>query len=162
MAKIHGVKIVAVGRNEEKLSRARALGVSDIVDVKKVANPVKSILARTPSGRGADFVVEAVGRPEAWEQAFTLARKGVTVCLFAGCKRGSRFSLDTHRIHYEQIQLSGVFHHTPHYFFEALNLIATGRIKIFPLIESEKNLSEITQVFHKGVRYTPLKVAIVP
>jgi L-iditol 2-dehydrogenase len=162
VAKIHGVDVIAVGRNKEKLARAHAMGLTDVVDVKHVENPTPSILARTPGGRGADFVVEAVGRPEAWEQASRLVRKGGTVCLFAGCKKGSHFNLDTHRAHYEEVSVTGVFHHTPVHFAQALQYVVAGKIHVDSLITSEVRLEDIPKYFAKLVHTSPFKAAVIP
>jgi L-iditol 2-dehydrogenase len=162
VAKIYGVEIIAVGRNQEKLSNARKLGVNRIVDVKNVKNPIEAILDATPAGRGADFVVEAVGRPEAWEQAFQLARKGGTVCLFAGCKKGSQFSLDTHRVHYEEVSVTGVFHHTPAHFAQAVDYIADGKIRTDLFVTSEVKLDEVPEFFERSVHLSPFKAAVIP
>ena len=162
VAKSHGVNIIAVGRNEKKLSRAKALGVKKILDVTATENPIEAIRALTPGGMGADYVVEAIGQPEAWEQAFQLAKKGGTVCLFGGCKKGSSFSLDTHRVHYQEVAVTGVFHHTPKHFARALSYIANGEIDIDTFVTSEVSLEEIPEFFHDSVNASPFKAAVIP
>ena len=57
-------------------------------------------------GRGADLVVEAVGRPEAWELAVSMAAPGGSVNLFGGCARDSRFDVPTARVHYDEVTLT--------------------------------------------------------
>ena len=71
-------------------------------------------------GRGADLVVEAVGRPEAWELAVAMAAPGGTVNLFGGCARDSTFTVPTARVHYDQVTLTGTYHHAPRYLARAL------------------------------------------
>ncbi len=44
----------------------------------------------TPDGRGSDVVVESVGRPQAWEWAIDMVRKGGTVNFFGGCASGTK------------------------------------------------------------------------
>ncbi len=162
VAKIHGVDVIAVGRNPQKLARAKALGLRAVVDVADLADPSASILAHTPENRGADFVVEVVGRPEAWEQAFRLVRKGGTVCLFAGCKKGSYFKCDTHRAHYEEVSVTGVFHHTPVHFAQALQYIVDGKVSVDSLITSELRLDEIPNFFRSTLGTSPFKAAVIP
>ncbi|MBI3540626.1 MAG: zinc-binding dehydrogenase [Deltaproteobacteria bacterium] len=162
LAKLKGARVICLARNSEKLELAQRLGADHIVSTLKVKDIQKEIREMSNGGRGPDIVIEAAGQPSTWELAVSLVRKGGRVSFYGGCQNDTSVTLDTHKIHYEQLQLSGVFHHTPHYFFEALNLIATGKIKIAPLIENEKRLSEITQVFRRNTQDTPLKVAIVP
>jgi S-(hydroxymethyl)mycothiol dehydrogenase len=61
-------KIIAVDIDPRKLEKARELGATDVVDAKG-ADVVESIQAVT-GGFGADVVIDAVGRPETWKQAF--------------------------------------------------------------------------------------------
>jgi S-(hydroxymethyl)mycothiol dehydrogenase len=61
-------KIIAVDIDPRKLDKARELGATDVVDAKD-ADVVESIQAVT-GGFGADVVIDAVGRPETWKQAF--------------------------------------------------------------------------------------------
>ena len=61
-------RVIAVDRDERKLRWARDLGATDVVDGRK-QDPVTAIRALT-EGFGADVVIDAVGLPETWEQAF--------------------------------------------------------------------------------------------
>ncbi|MER5217102.1 S-(hydroxymethyl)mycothiol dehydrogenase [Streptomyces sp. NPDC002838] len=60
--------IIAVDRDARKLDKAREFGATHVVDARR-ANPVEAIRDVT-DGFGADLVIDAVGRPETWEQAF--------------------------------------------------------------------------------------------
>ena len=165
VAKIHGVRIIAVGRNREKLNKARALGVDEVLDIGQWGqsiNPVEEIKRFTPEGRGADFVVEAIGKPESWEQAFYLARKGGTVCLFGGCAKGSSFTLDTHRVHYQEVNVLGVFHHTPEHFAQALGFLAAGALNEDLFVTGEMRLEELSSYFLEASRSSLFKMAVIP
>lgn len=76
--------IIAVDIDAKKLETARRLGATDVVD-SSVTDPVeeiKRICAQTYAGaEGADVVVEAVGRPETWKQAFYARDLAGTVVL---------------------------------------------------------------------------------
>ena len=61
-------KIIAVDIDDRKLERARELGATHTVNSKD-ADAVEAIQALT-GGHGADVVIDAVGRPETWKQAF--------------------------------------------------------------------------------------------
>src|SRR3954469_5352912 len=67
-AKVSGMKVIAVVKRDEQASAARKFGADEIVQTSKSADPINSILALT-NGRGADVVIEAVGRPQAWQWA---------------------------------------------------------------------------------------------
>ena len=61
--------------------------------------------------------------PEVWEQAVLMVRKGGVINLFGGCESGTKISIDTNLIHYSQVNIKGIFHHTPQYVKRAHNLI---------------------------------------
>src|SRR5205807_1677960 len=120
--------------------------------------------ARTEGGRGADMVIECVGRPEAWDLAISLARKAGRVCLFGGCPSGTVIRVDTHRIHYDEVSLKGTFHHTPQTVRRALELIASGQIRAQEFIQRRADLSELPEILTDlaAGRGTAVKTAIIP
>src|SRR4029077_20242399 len=61
-------KVIAVDIDPRKLEWARGFGATDVVDASST-DPVEAIKSLT-DGNGADVVIEAVGRPETWKQAF--------------------------------------------------------------------------------------------
>jgi S-(hydroxymethyl)mycothiol dehydrogenase len=72
-------KIIAVDVDDRKLEIARGMGATDTVNSKE-SDPVEAIQALT-GGFGADVVIEAVGRPETWKQAFYARDLAGTVVL---------------------------------------------------------------------------------
>lgn len=135
LAKLKGAKVIAIGRNPIKLKMAREFAEADIIiDINKTANPEEVVINNTVEKRGLDVAIECVGLPEMWEKMFSLVRKGGYVHFFGGCASGSSINLDTRRLHYDEVKIISSFHHTPKYFREALNLIASGEIDVNKLI----------------------------
>ena len=60
-----------------------------------------------------ELVMEAVGRPEAWNAAIAAAAPGATVVLVGGCPSGSDVTLPAGPLHYAELDIRGAFHHTP-------------------------------------------------
>jgi L-iditol 2-dehydrogenase len=75
----------------------------------------------------ARLVFEAVGRPEAWRSALAMTGAGGTVVMVGGCPAGD-VGLPAGRIHYEEVDVRGAFHHTPAEVDEALALLANGAV----------------------------------
>lgn len=71
--------IIAVDIDPQKLEKAKALGATHTVDSSKT-DPVAAIQELT-GGNGADVVIDAVGRPETWKQAFYARDLAGTVVL---------------------------------------------------------------------------------
>jgi S-(hydroxymethyl)mycothiol dehydrogenase len=72
-------RIIAVDIDAKKLEKAKAMGATHTVDSSAV-DPVAAIQELT-GGFGADVVIEAVGRPETWKQAFYARDLAGTVVL---------------------------------------------------------------------------------
>ena len=71
--------IIAVDIDPKKLEAAERMGATHTVD-SSASDPVEAIRALT-GGYGADVVIEAVGRPETWKQAFYARDLAGTVVL---------------------------------------------------------------------------------
>lgn len=71
--------IIAVDVDDQKLERAKTFGATHTVNSKNT-DPVAAIQALT-GGNGADVVIEAVGRPETYKQAFYARDLAGTVVL---------------------------------------------------------------------------------
>ena len=64
-------RIIAVDIDDRKLDWAKGLGATDAVQVKgKSEDEVVEAIQGLTGGFGADVVIDAVGRPETWRQAF--------------------------------------------------------------------------------------------
>ncbi|MEV5608958.1 S-(hydroxymethyl)mycothiol dehydrogenase [Streptomyces sp. NPDC052225] len=72
-------KIIAVDIDDKKLETARTLGATHTVN-SRATDPVEAVRQLT-GGFGADVVIEAVGRPETYEQAFYARDLAGTVVL---------------------------------------------------------------------------------
>ena len=76
--------VIVIGDNARRLAVAKEMGADIVLNVKEGKDPVAEVKQLT-EGRGADFVVEAVGTPRTYEQAFEMVRPGGTVVAFGIC-----------------------------------------------------------------------------
>jgi len=163
LAKLKGAKVIAAGRNPIKLRLAKEFaGADEVIDLTKYPNPEKIFMSFTEEGKGLDVAIECVGLPSIWERMFSLVRPGGTVHFFGGCKSGSTVNFDTTRMHYGDIKMISVFHHTPKYFREALDLIASGKIDVEQLITDTISLSEVEIAMEKHINGEAIKFLVKP
>jgi len=163
LAKLKGARVIAAGRNPLKLKLAKEFGGADeVIDLSKVEDPQKAFLDLTPEGKGLDVAIEAVGLPEIWEKMFTLVRRGGTVHLFGGCKSGTKVKIDTRRLHYDEIKVLSIFHHTPKYVRQALQLITDKQIDVKQLITHRMHISEIDKAIKLHEEGKAIKIALTP
>ena len=163
VAALAGCETIAIVRHDGQVEAAKQLGATHVVQTTSIRKAIRDTRALTPNDRGVDVAIEAVGVPEAWEEAVEMVRKGGTVNFFGGCAVGTRITLDTNRIHYSDITLRATFHHTPAICRKALELIASGRFQAGAFITGHAHLYELNRVFEKLMnRSSEIKTAIVP
>ena len=163
VAVLAGCETIAVVKHDGQVEAAKQLGAAHVVQASSIRKAIRETRAFTPKDRGVDIAIEAVGAPDAWEEAVEMVRKGGTVNFFGGCAVGTRVNLDTNRIHYSDITLRATFHHTPAICRKALDLIASGRFQASAFITGRAHLYELNRVFEKLMkRSSEIKTAIVP
>jgi len=150
--------VIAVDVVDERLDYAARFGADVTLNPLRVdvVEKVKSLTG----GYGADVVVEAVGKPETWEQAVKLVRKAGTVMFFGGCPSGTTVTLDTYTIHYGELRILGSFHHTPQDVSRTLKIIESGRLRLREMVTGEIRLEEIKEMFERLKQGRDIKIAI--
>jgi L-iditol 2-dehydrogenase len=162
LAKLYGCRVIAIGRRKTQLDRAAALGADDLVTGGDQSDPVAAVRAMTHN-RGVDIAIEAVGKPQTWEWATNMARRGGTVNFFGGCPNDSRVHLDTALLHYSEITCKASFHHTPAYIRKALELVCAGHIAASFFVNREEPLANLLEVMRHLMSHNGhLKTAILP
>lgn len=142
----HGCKITAVGRGEQRLAAAQRLGAAQTVEVTdRTVSLIEAVLGA--NGKPFDAVIEAVGKPDVWESAVQLVRKGGRVNFFGGCPSGTRVCFDTGWLHYSSVRLMASFHHTPVTVRQALNYIEKGIVRAADFVDGECALSGLPSLF---------------
>lgn len=162
LAVLRGAQVICCDLSAERLAVATRLGAAATVNVTDVPDQVAAVRELTPDGRGVDAAIEAVGLPEVWEKTVEMVRPGGTANLFGGAKGGSRFSVSTTLLHYSELTIKGVFHHTPHYVETALGLLASGAVPADEFLSGERPLAETVEALELMGRQQGIKYAIVP
>lgn len=163
LAKLKGANTIVAGRNPLKLKMAEEFAHADeIIDLKRYPNPEKIFKEFTEEKKGLDVAVECVGLPEIWERIFSCVRPRGTVHFFGGCKSGSTVTFDTTKMHYGDITLMSVFHHTPKYFRQALDYIASGDVEVEKLITNTLSLRDVEFAMKQHIEGKAIKFLIKP
>ncbi len=162
LAKLYGCRVIAVGRRKTQLDRAAALGADELIIGADSANPV-AVVRDLTHGRGADVAIEAVGKPQTWEWAVNMVRRGGIVNFFGGCPNDSTVDLDTSLLHYSEITCKASFHHTPAFIRKALDLVCAGQVTASFFVNREEPLANLLEVMRHLMSHNgPLKTAILP
>jgi L-iditol 2-dehydrogenase len=163
-ARLRGARVIMTGRGAERLALAHHFGVDRVIDVSMMPfeKQREAILEVTDDRRGADIGIEAVGTPETWELMTTLVRPGGLVNFFGGCASGAQVKLETGPLHYGELTLKGVFHHTPAYFAQALELIQGHCIDVEALVTAHVPLASLNEVLELLLHKQGIKYALIP
>jgi len=153
-------RVILVGRRAYRLKLARELGAAHVVDAAQEDAP--AFVTHTTRGGGADVVIECTGKPEVWESAIQMVRRGGQVVLFGGCPSGTKVSIDTGRLHYDQITLRSPFHYTRAAVRRSYDVLTEGLSTAKQLITAEYPLEQLPKVFSLLRRGDCVKYAVIP
>jgi len=152
-------KIIVIDLSWDRLRFAEKLGADVVINPNEEDVPLR--VREETGGLGADIVIEAVGSPTVWETAIKLPRKGGKVLLFGGPPSGTAVSVDTYRIHYEEVIVQGSFHFTPEDVLRAFKIICSGKLPLKDLITSRAKIEDILRVFERLREGKEIKVALI-
>jgi L-iditol 2-dehydrogenase len=156
-----GAEVILFGGSAQRLAIGAKFGATATYNHREIDH-LPSLVQELTHGFGADIVVEATGVPSVWETAIACARPGATVNLFGGCPRNTQISVDTEQLHYNELTLKGVFHNTPFFVRQALDLIASRVLPLELMITDQQPLERLGQVFTDMKERRTVKAAIYP
>jgi L-iditol 2-dehydrogenase len=142
-----------------RLNMARQVGADEILHCSG-ADLVKEVLKLT-NGKGVDLALEAVGRNETVAAAIDCTRKGGTVTLIGNIK--PEVTLPLQKVVSRQLRLQGSCASSGEY-PQAIDLIASGKIVVKPLITAVASLEEGPRWFERLHSGEPnlMKVILTP
>jgi len=150
LARLRGAApVIVIGDNAKRLAIAKEFGVDVTINIKDGTDPVAEVRKLT-GGRGADFVVEAVGTPATYEQAFRMVRPGGTIAAFGICAGDDTIKVKPYDLVLGEMTVVGSCAGVGPDWPDAIALLASGHIKpermysmIVPLEELESALKEL-------------------
>lgn len=152
--------IIVSEPNPGRAAWARASG-ADLV-FEDAATLRERVLAAT-GGRGADLVIESVGAPALYEQAFELVRPGGRVLAFGLSEPGARAHYEPFQVVLKELGLQGSVAGMGDDMHEAMTLIAHQRVRLAPFVETVYPLARIAEAMEAFVsdrRINKVQIAI--
>ncbi len=162
LARLAGAtNIVLVTRSEEKRALAERLGATASADPS-----TGDIMARVTAADGllpggADVVIECAGVAETIEQAPSFARRGGTVVILGVMPQGVKVALEPFDLLFREIRLLSSFIN-PFTHARAADLVASGTIKVEPLISRRIGLEEAVEAISNPARKGEIRALVVP
>jgi L-iditol 2-dehydrogenase len=155
-------KVIAIDLKKGRLERAERMGAMEVILSEDTNEVIERIRELTPHNLGVDVSIEAAGNEDSWKAAIKAVRKGGVSLMFGGCKKGCELYIDPKRVHYDEVTVIGVYHHTPIYTRESLSLLELGAIDADEIITHHLPLDDIGKAFDMMANGKALKVALYP
>jgi L-iditol 2-dehydrogenase len=153
-------RVVVAGRGALRLEWAQQLGADSVIDVSQIGS--EEAIARINNGFGPDLVIECTGQVAGWEDAFARVRRGGRVVFFGGCPLKTTLSVDTRRMHYDNLTLLAPFHYRSRDVRRAFELLCARQLGVGRIVTARRPLGELAEVFAMLESGTVLKCAVIP
>ena len=153
-----GAFTVMVGLLEHRLKVAEELGANVVINAGQES--VEKVVREVSNGRGADIVVNAVGKVAVLMQAIDIAARQGQVLYFAATLE-PKVELDLDLIHYKELRLIGSYDSIVAQYEQALALIYAGIINVKQLISHRLPLDDVQLGYEIARKQEGVKVLIV-
>ncbi len=165
MADWHGAaQVIAVETDPRRVELARRFGAAQVLDGRGTKADLASAVKELTSGRGAEYVLEFTGVPEALEAGFDLLRYGGRFVMAGATFPSREIALDAEQLVRRMIRLQGVYNYEAQDLKAAVSFLS-GAARRFPfaeLIGRSFPLEEIQEAFDYAENVKPPRVALRP
>ncbi|MDF2876944.1 MAG: alcohol dehydrogenase [Clostridia bacterium] len=150
MAKLRGAApVIIVGDSKKRLDLAKKMDVADYyIDITEVQDVVAEV-KRITSGVGADYVLEAVGTPATYEQAFKMVRRGGVVEAFGVVGQGKTAAFEPYEFVLGEKKVRGSCAGIGNDWGEVINLLRYKRMDPKPMFSQVVPLEELEDALHE-------------
>lgn len=150
VARLRGAKrIILIDINDNRLKLAENFSATDLINSSEV--DLKEKIMDITDGFGVDVVISATPIAETQSQGIDILRKRGRIVLFGGLSAENPFTtLDSNKIHYNELAVLGAFAYGPDTFKKAFDLVANRMVKldgfvthVLPLKDAVEGIKEI-------------------
>lgn len=160
LAKLAGARlVVAANRSANRLHAAKAAGADVLVETQ--AEDLEGVVDEVTGGRGADVVITCVSSPDVQSQAVKIVGTHGRVNFFAGLGSGENVPIDTNRLHYKGITLTGTTGSSNADYDRSLTLAGEGRVTFDGLVSRTFPVEEIEQALEHAASGQGMKAMVV-
>ncbi len=139
-------KVIGVDLIETRIKVAEELGADLVLNASK-ENIKKAIMEET-NGRGVDKIIEATGNPNVFKMAVELLDYSGKLLVFGVSPIGAKTEIEPFKIYRKELNILGSFTN-PFTTQRAIEVLASGKIDVKPLITNIINLDEVGKYFMK-------------
>lgn len=159
LSKIAGARKVIVSElDADKRDIAMKLGADRVVD--SANEDLAKVISEETDGYGVDRIVMAIGITGLVNDTLKLAKKGGTVCLFAGFPKGKTAEIDPSIIHYNELHVTGSTAYKRIDYLQAADMVKTGKIDLDAIVSAKFGLDDFRDALDLHMSGKALKVVI--
>ena len=157
---LRGARVVGVDPLPDRRHLARRLGAEAALD--PTCEDVGAAVRAVSDGRGADLVLLAAGSAATLPLALDWVRDGGALCCFAPLAPDAPVPVDLNPLYYRELTLFGSYSPSPADLGEALDLLASGRVRVAELITHRLPLTALGEAVVAVREHRALKVILTP
>jgi threonine dehydrogenase-like Zn-dependent dehydrogenase len=155
LAAQRGARVVGITRSAEKRALAETLGAgitvaADGEEVAVVAEAVGEV----------DVVIECAGLVPTLARAVEIARVGGRILAFGTIGHGADGALPYYDLYYKELAIVGARSARPEDFVDSLDMVASGRVRLDPLVSGRFPLEGVADAFDAASSSGALKVLV--
>jgi threonine dehydrogenase-like Zn-dependent dehydrogenase len=160
LSKLAGArKVIVANAGRSRLDAAECLGADVTIDV--LEQDLADVVMAETDGRGVDVAVTAVSNPQVQSQAVQLLATHGRLNFFAGLGGGEHPPIDTNRLHYKGLVLTGTTGSSNADYATSLRLVGDGRVRLAELVTATYPLDRILEGFDHSASGAGMKAMIV-
>lgn len=158
VAKLSGLKVIITEVDEARKATALRLGADRVVDPTK--EDLLAVVREMTDGRGVEAVFYTAGGAKAAEQGINALAKGSTIVFYGAIYPKGTMSIDPNKIHYDEINFTGLVSTTKESFRESARMLSEGLIDVREFISEEVPLEQIDYAFRRAVSPDTYRVIV--
>lgn len=155
LAARRGATVVGITRSPEKLALAGTLG-ADLT----VAADGNEVAAVGEALGDVDVVIECAGTVATLARSIELARVGGRILSYGTIGKGAEGSLPYYDVYYKELLVVGARSANPVDFGESLGMVASGAVRLDPLVSERRPLDDAAAAFEAAASPGALKVLV--
>jgi L-iditol 2-dehydrogenase len=163
LARARGAReVFLVDLNPSRLALAAGLVAPDATVCAGEVDAIDEVLKLT-DGRGVDVVITAAASGQAQQDALRMAARRGRISFFGGLPKDTpTIALDANLVHYRELTIVGASGSSPDHNRAALNLIATGEVRVDDLVTHRMPLTDVLRAIQTVADGDAIKVTIEP
>jgi 2-desacetyl-2-hydroxyethyl bacteriochlorophyllide A dehydrogenase len=154
-----GARTIVSELQPARLEKALQMGAHAVVNAAE-EDAVEKVKALT-GGRGAKFVIAAIGSGAVNEQAMGMLDRGGRFVLFASAHPGAPLELDPNKVHSKEYVISGTVGKDPEDLRIAAKMLSQGMIDVGPLVETTLPFDRLGEALDLASQPNTYRVVVV-